>query len=229
MLNHKTANKAELTAHRALHREAAQAGKQQAKALRAAVAHWRAYCSPVRDASDLPLQSINLQEPFIAAMLSSLLPVMMHKLAQRVDGTACPHELYEALLSDLAHPRGKKQEGHPLRLKEGQSPLGAIMHLTQRAQAAGQEFAIELLECIALYQRLGHGRPALPSEMSHYHSAADAYVKNCLRPLVPQLHAVKELVGEYELGYLLDCAIEDLQERYDAALQADQPGGARHA
>ena len=77
MLNHKTANKAELTAHRALHREAAQAGKQQAKALRAAVAHWRAYCSPVRDASDLPLQSINLQEPFIAAMLSSLLPVMI--------------------------------------------------------------------------------------------------------------------------------------------------------
>lgn len=229
MLNHKTANKAELAAHRALHREAAQAGKQQAKALRAAVAHWRAYCSPLRDARDLPLQSINLQEPFIAAMLRSLLPVMMHKLAQRVDGTACPHELYEALLSDLAHPRGKKQEGHPLRLKEGQSPLGAIMHLTQRAQAAGQEFAIELLECIALYQRLGHGQPALPSEMSHYHSAADAYVKNCLRPLVPQLHAVKELVGEYELGYLLDCAIEDLQERYDAALQADQPGGARHA
>jgi hypothetical protein len=100
MLNHKTPNKAELAAHRALHREAAQAGKQQAKALRAAVAHWRAYCSPVRDACDLPLQSINLQEPFIAAMLRSLLPVMMHKLAQRVDGTACPHELYEALLSD---------------------------------------------------------------------------------------------------------------------------------
>ena len=71
MLNHKTPNKAELAAHRALHREAAQAGKQQAKALRAAVAHWRAYCSPVRDACDLPLQSINLQEPFIAAMLRS--------------------------------------------------------------------------------------------------------------------------------------------------------------
>ncbi len=65
--------------------------------------------------------------------------------------------------------------------------------------------------------------------MSHYHSAGDAYVKNCLRPLVPLLHAVKELVGEYEVGYLLDCAIEDLQERHDAALQMDLTGGARHA